>query len=141
MSKAAVSVEGFISNELKVREAGSHRVVDVSVPHTPQKKEGDQWVDAGETTWFSATFWDEHADAVMDTANKGTLVVLTGFPELEVYKRTDGEPGGKVKIQFPTLSVVVRKPKRGQSIPAQPVQSSGDVWNTPGTFDDSEVPF
>ena len=115
MSKATIQVEGFISNELKVREAGSHRVVDVSVPHTPQKKDGDVWVDAGETTWFTATFWNEHADVVMDTADKGTVVVLSGVPELEVYLRTNGEPGGKVKIQFPTLSVVVRKPKRGQS--------------------------
>lgn len=138
MSKAVVSIEGFVANELQVRNAGDHRVVEVSVPHTPQKKTEAGWEDSGPTTWFQGSFWDEHVDAVMDAAGKGSLVTLSGFPELEVYKRTNGEPGAKVVVKNPTIAVVVRRPKRGEarSAPVEP----DDVWNTPGNYNDS-TPF
>jgi single-stranded DNA-binding protein len=153
MSSSAITVEGFVSHDLTVRNAGTHRVVDVTVPVTPSRKVDGEWVeDRDKTVWYEATFWDEHADAVLDTVQKGSLVILSGVPELEVFKRANGEPGAKIKIgTFPTLSAVVRRPKRGQaapqrqdepwadSAPAQPAVD-GDVWSTPGAFDDS-TPF
>lgn len=152
MSKAAITVEGIVSHELTIRTAGSHRVIDITVPVTPSRKVDGQWVeDREKTVWYEATFWDEHADAVLDTVQKGSLVILSGVPELEVFKRSNGDPGAKIQIgTFPTLSVVVRRPKRTQaggqsqdepwaaSAPAQP--AGGDVWSTP-TTDDSSVPF
>lgn len=153
MSKAAITVEAFVANELSVREVTGHRVVDVSLPHTPSKKnDTGQWEDAGPTTWYEATFWDEHADAVLRTIEKGTLVTVSGFPELQTYAKRDGQPGGKVLIKSPTLAVVVRRPKRdvenqpSSSVPeswatATPGTPAGDdVWNTPGSYND-ETPF
>jgi single-strand DNA-binding protein len=151
MSKAAITVEAFVANELSIRTAGQHRVLDVSLPHTPSKKnDRGEWEDAGPTTWYQATFWDGHADIVLGTIQKGSLVTVSGFPEIEVYRKNDGEPGGKVRINFPTLAVVVRKPKAGQSTqPTEepwatsgPGQTAGgdDVWNTPGNYND-ETPF
>lgn len=145
MSKAAIAVEGFVSNELEVRSAGTHRVVEVSVPHTPSKQVDGQWVNEDDkTVWFSATFWDDHADAVLDSVQKGSLVALSGSVELEVYAKRDGLPGGKIKIANPVIARVVRKPKRGESAPAEAWSSatSTDVaqedWAQPGYV---EVPF
>jgi single-strand DNA-binding protein len=136
MSKAAITVEAFVANELNIREAGGHRVLDVSLPHTPSKKDDQgQWVDAGPTTWYQATFWDEHADVVLRTIEKGSLVTVSGFPEIEVYSRTDGTPGGKVLIKYPTLAVVVRRPKQGASVETPP--AGDDVWSQPGSTDDT----
>lgn len=145
MSEAAVTVTGFIANELEVRNAGNYRVVDVSVPHTPRKfdKDRNEWVDAGETTWFSATFWEEHADVVLRTVEKGDLVTVSGQPDIEVYVKRDGNPGGKVKISNPQIAKVVRRPKRGeQPARAEPARSEPavDSWSTPGAMSD-ETPF
>ncbi|WP_193510455.1 single-stranded DNA-binding protein [Cryobacterium sp. BB736] len=144
MSKATITLEGFVANDIEIRNAGTHRVVELSVPHTPSKKnDAGQWEDTGPTTWFSATFWDEHADAVMDTVQKGSLVHVSGSVELEVYAKRDGTPGGKVKVMFPTVAVVVRRPKRGTTQPAEswaPSEPAADVWSTPGSFND-ETPF
>jgi single-stranded DNA-binding protein len=153
MSKAAITVEAFVANELSIRTAGDHRVLDVSLPHTPSKRnEAGEWVDAGPTTWYQATFWDQHADVMLGTIEKGSYVTVTGYPEIEVYTKNDGQPGGKVKINFPTLAVIVRRPKNTTPNPPieepwaaagyteKPVSESGDVWNTPGSYND-ETPF
>lgn len=149
MSKAAIAIEGFIANDLEVRNAGTHRVVEISVPHTPSKLVDGQWVNEDDkTVWFSATFWDEHADAVLSAVQKRSFVSITGGIELEVYAKRDGTPGGKVKISNPVIAAIVRRPKRGESVqstaPAEePWAASapaGDVWSQPGSYSD-ETPF
>lgn len=144
MSSAEITVTGFVANDLEVRQAGEHRVVEVSIPHTPRKfdKARNEWVDAGETTWFQGTFWNDHATAVLTSLEKGSLVTMTGTAELEVYSKRDGTPGGKVKVTNPEIAVVVRRPRKGETI--QPV----DAWPEPApaivdnvTFPDDSVPF
>lgn len=116
MSNATITVTGSVANDLEVRQAGEHRVVEVSVPHTPRRfdKTRNEWVDSGDTTWFQGTFWNEHGDAVLQSLEKGSLVTLAGEAQLEVYSKRDGTPGGKVKITNPEISVVVRRPKKGE---------------------------
>lgn len=138
MTKADITVEGFISNELGIREAGSHRILDVTVPHNPQKLVDGKWVDDGDTVWFQASFWNDHGDAVLRAVEKGSLVALSGSVKLEVFKRTNGDAGGRVIVSNPTIAVVVRRPKKGQAVPV--VETTTDVWNTPGNYND-ETPF
>lgn len=116
MSNATITVTGFVANDLEIRQAGEHRVVEVSVPHTPRRfdKTRNEWVDSGDTTWFSATFWNEHAERILTHVEKGRMVTVTGMPDLEVYAKRDGTPGGKVKVTNPEISVVVRRPKKGE---------------------------
>ena len=159
MSKAEIRIEGFIANELTPRTAGTHTVVDVSVPHTPQKRdESGNWVDAAETTWYRASFWDEHGNVILSAAEKGTLVILSGGLKASTYEKRDGGHGVQLELTFPTLAVVARRPARGQAAPqsqqrqnggqvanepwaaSAPEQSGGDVWNTPGSYTD-ETPF
>lgn len=157
MSNAVIQIEGFIANELGVRDAGQHRVVDVSVPHTPQKKnEQGQWEDSGPTTWYRASFWDEHGDAVLGQAQKGSPVNITGGLVAKTYAKNDGSTGVNLEVVNPTIAVVVRRPKRGQQAsygaqgaateepwaPSTPAASTGagDARNTPGSYND-ETPF
>ena len=160
MSKAEIHIEGFIANELSPRAAGSHTVVDISVPHTPQKRdESGKWVDAGETTWYRASFWDEHGNVILGVAQKGTLVTLTGGLKASTFEKRDGSAGIQLELVFPTLAVIARRPPRGQAAPnyapatgndepwpatpaagTAPAASGGDVWNSPGSFND-ETPF
>jgi len=152
MSKLAISVEGYIANDLSIREVPGHRVVEISVPHTPRKLDGKNWVDAGLTEWLKATFWDEHADAVLLAVQKKSLVTITGSLRAGTYTKNDGTTAVTLEITFPVLSVVVPRKAPGGAVqgtgaagepwaaspPAE--AASGDVWDTPGSHNDG-VPF
>jgi single-stranded DNA-binding protein len=148
MSKLAISVEGYIANELSIRDVTGHRVVDISVPHTPRKQVNGNWEDAGPTEWLRATFWDEHADAVLMAAQKGSLVTLTGGLKAGTYQRNNGDVGVSLEVTFPVLAVVVKRPARGQQAQAPAEQqwatqapASTDTWNQGGGNYGDDTPF
>lgn len=137
MAKAVIAIEGFIAKELQIREVTGHRVLDVDVPVTPQKKVGDRWEDSGDTVWYRATFWDEHADAVLMSVEKGDLVTLTGGVEVKSWE-SNGKSGTNLVVTFPVLGKVVRRPKRGTVADSAPVQE----WAAPvGYTEDESAPF
>lgn len=141
MSKATTTVEGFVANELEVRDVNGHRVVKVSVPHTPRKldKTANQWVDAGDTAWFTASFWDDAVEPVVSAVNKGALVTITGQPAPRGYTKQDGTIAVETELKFATIGVIPRadQPTRpAQSVPTQ----SQEPWSTPAAFP-AEVPF
>lgn len=149
MSKATVTVEGFVTKDPELRQAAGKNVVSVDIAHTPRKKEGNDWVDAGDTIWFQASFWDRDAQPIMDAVKKGTLVTVTGQPELNVYSKNDGTPGVSVRIKFGTLGIIPRETSHSpqsapqgqqgwaQAAPAQP--AAPDAWGT--EVNDASTPF
>lgn len=148
MSKATITVEGFVTKDPEMRQAAGKNVVAVDIAHTPRKKEGNDWVDAGDTIWFQASFWDRDAQPIMDAVRKGTLVTVTGQPELNVYSKNDGAPGVSVRIKFGTLGIIPRETSNSvQSAPqgqqgwaqtAAARPAAPDAW---ATTPDSELPF
>lgn len=150
MSKATITVEGFVTKDPEMRQAAGKNVVAVDIAHTPRKKEGNDWVDAGDTIWFQASFWDRDAQPIMDTVRKGTLVTVTGQPELNLYSKNDGTPGVSVRIKFGTLGIIPRETSNSgqsapqaqqgwaQGAPAQP--AAPDAWATTPSYTD-ETPF
>jgi len=140
MGKAAIAVEGFVSNEPKTRTAGSHTVIDITVPVTPQRKVDGKWEDTGDTVWYKASFWDEHVPAILTTIDKGSLVTVTGDGiKTQTYEK-DGSTKVSVEITNPQLALVIRRPKKGS--PAEEPWASSvpgpvvDSW-----VNDSETPF
>ncbi|MGN7978227.1 single-stranded DNA-binding protein [Microbacterium sp. 22195] len=155
MSKATTTVEGFVANELEVRDVNGHRVVKVTVPHTPRKfnKQTNQWEDAGETAWFTASFWDEQADVIVAGVAKRDLVTITGQPVPRAYQKQDGSIAVETDLKFATLGVIPRPSDRSQGRSGTPNAQStsdepwstpggaqSDAWSTPGSFGD-DTPF
>lgn len=128
MSKATMTIEGFVAKDPEIRDVNGHQVATISVPHQPRRKNRDtgQFEDIGETLWVQASFWDGEAIAVTHAARKGELVTLTGQPELNVYQKTNGETGAQLRLKFATLGVIPRATR-----PQQPAQD--EPWSTPGT--------
>jgi len=143
MSKATTTIEGFVANELEVKDVKGHRVVKVTVPHTPRRlnKQTNQWEDAGETAWFTASFWDEQADMILSGVTKRDLVTITGQPSPRGYQKQDGSIAVETELRFATLGVIPRAASNGggQSRPQQQ-QVSDEPWSTPGSFGD-DTPF
>lgn len=106
MSKATLTIEGFVAQDPTRRDVNGKTVVSVDVAHTPRKRDGNEWVDAGPTTWFQASFWEGDADAVLASVSKGSKVVITGQPEANAYTKNDGTPGASIRLKFATLGVI-----------------------------------
>lgn len=143
MSKATISVEGFVTKDPELRQYNGKSVIAVDIAHTPRKKDGNDWVDAGETIWFQASFWEREAEAIAASVRKSTLVTVTGQPELNLYQRQDGTTSVTVRIKFGTLGIIPREQQYQQSSPApqQSTQPQSGSWGTAGQIADAEVPW
>ena len=152
MSKATITVEGFVTKDPEIRQAAGKPVVSIDVAHTPRKKDGDHWVDAGDTIWFQAAFWERDAQPVAEAIVKGTLVTITGMPELNTYTKQDGTTAVTIRIKGATIGVIPRASRdqvAGQqttwqqpSAPQQPARGQygaqgADAWAASG----DETPF
>ncbi len=148
MSKATATVEGFVANELEVRDVNGHRVVKVSVPHTPRKldKQTNQWVDAGDTAWFTASFWDDAVDPVVYAVNKGALVTITGQPAPRGYTKQDGTIAVETELKFATIGVIPRadqqaRPAQSAPAPTQEPRTAPGSSTTAEPWAAESVPF
>jgi single-stranded DNA-binding protein len=147
MSKATITIEGFVSSDPETRAAGNHRVTEVTVPYTPSKLVDGQWINEDEkTVWFVTSFWNELGDAVAGTVRKGSFVTITGTAGMEAFLRKDGSAGGKVTISKATIAVVVRsgaRPARAQVSNSHVDEPWGSKVAAPpaSTFPNDDTPF
>lgn len=161
MSRATVTVEGFVAADLVVQQTqGGKNVVNVSIPQQRSKR-NDQggWDNVGETTWYQASFWEAEADLIASLVHKGTPVIVTGQPEVKVYAKQDGTFSASVILNFPTLGIVPKVPRDGRASQprtavgnpqeepwGQPAvaggqQATGDVWAANAAAGNDETPF
>lgn len=157
MSKATMTVEGFLSADPEFREANGKQVANFSVAHTARRlnKQSNEWEDVGDTLWVRVALWERDAELAEQHLRKGVLVRVEGEPVLKSWER-DGKTGTNLELKFASWSIIPRA-ERGQqgagssqaarggdqwatSAPANSAASGGDVWNAPGSFSE-EVPF
>lgn len=127
MSKATLTIEGFVAKDPELGNHQGKAVTNVSVAHTPRRlnKQTNQWEDAGATLWVQASFWEQDAEAIVGTVAKGTLVTITGQPELRVFQKQDGTTDAALSLKFGTLGVIPRA-----STPQQAAPVRADAWAT-----------
>lgn len=150
MSKATLTIEGFVA---KAPELGNHNgkaVINVTVPHTPRRKnQQGQYEDAGPTLWVQASFWEKDAEAIAATVSKGTLVTITGQPELRVFQKQDGTTDAALSLKFGTLGIIPRAEHGGSGGRSQSQTGQSDGWGNQGAqnaaqpepWTVSDVPF
>jgi single-strand DNA-binding protein len=125
--------------ELKYLNSGV-AVANFSVAVTPRvkNKQTEQWED-GETQWFRATAWRDHAENIAAAVHKGTELLITGRQRLRTYEK-NGATGTSLELDVEHVALLIStfapKQSRGGSQRAQQ-----DDWaaNTAG-YDDS-TPF
>ncbi len=131
-----------------------------STPRTFDRASND-WKD-GEALFLRASVWREFAEHVAGSLSKGSRVIATGRLKQRSYETKEGEKRTSYEIEVdeigPSLRYATAQVTRttsgasrggqggGQggdepwgSAPAADAPS-GDVWNTPGSFND-ETPF
>lgn len=138
-------------------------VVNLTIASTPRvfDRTSNDWKD-GEPLFMRATAWREFAENISASITKGTRVVATGNLRQKPYETREGEKRTSWEMDLeelaPSLKYATAQVTRVQSGSrtqdrnnagrgqqeepwAQSAPSdSGDVWNTPGTYD-GEQPF
>lgn len=138
-------------------------VANFTIASTPRSfdKATNDWKD-GEALFLRASVWREFAEHVAGSLSKGSRVVATGRLKQSSYQTKEGEKRTSIELEIdeigPSLRYATAQVTRTTSGGPRGVQaggqggeggwssapssesSSGDVWNTPGTFND-ETPF
>jgi single-strand DNA-binding protein len=92
--------------ELKTTAAGK-AMASFSIAST-QKREGKEPA----TTWVDVVCFDEQADVVAQSVQKGDRLVVSGRMQMEKFTRKDGTEGQALRMVADEVSVSLRFPKR-----------------------------
>ncbi|MCU1514680.1 MAG: single-stranded DNA-binding protein [Microbacteriaceae bacterium] len=151
--------------ELRYTQAGL-AVANFTIASTPRTfdRASNDWKD-GEALFLRASVWREFAEHVAGSLTKGSRVIVTGRLKQRSYETKEGEKRTSFEIEVdevgPSLRYATAQVTRtsssreggagggggrpqvadepwAASAPAEP--ASGDVWNTPGSYD-NETPF
>lgn len=139
-------------------------VANFTIASTPRTfdRASNEWKD-GDALFLRASVWREFAENVAGTLSKGARVIATGRLKQRNYETKEGEKRTSFEIEVdeigPSLRYATAQVTRttsggsrggqgggqgddGAWAPASSSAgaSSGDVWNTPGNFND-ETPF
>ena len=147
--------------ELRYTQTGL-AVANFTIASTPRTfdRAANDWKD-GEALFLRASCWREFAEHVAGSLTKGSRVVATGRLKQRSYETKEGEKRTSIELEVdeigPSLryatAQVTRAASGGGSAGARqqgavadepwaasaPAES-GDVWNTPGNYND-ETPF
>ena len=137
-------------------------VANFTIASTPRSfdKASNDWKD-GDALFLRASVWREFAEHVAGSLSKGARVIATGRLKQRSYETKEGEKRTSFEIEIdeigPSLRYATAQVTRATGGASRGGQSgqggeepwatspsadspSGDVWNTPGNFND-ETPF
>jgi single-strand DNA-binding protein len=137
-------------------------VANFTIASTPRTfdRAANDWKD-GDALFLRASCWREFAEHVAGSLTKGSRVVATGRLKQRSYETKEGEKRTSIELEVdeigPSLRYATAQVTRassgssaggrpqGGAVAEEPWAASapadgGDVWNTPGNYND-ETPF
>ena len=164
--ETVITVVGNLTSDPELRYTqGGLAVANFTIASTPRNfdRASNDWKD-GEALFLRASVWREFAEHVAGSLTKGSRVIVTGRLKQRSYETKEGEKRTSFEIEvdeigpslrYATAQVTRTSSREGgqggggsrsqvadepwaASAPAE--SASGDVWNTPGNFND-ETPF
>ena len=146
--------------ELRYTQTGL-AVANFTIASTPRTfdRAANDWKD-GEALFLRASCWREFAEHVAGSLTKGSRVIATGRLKQRSYETKEGEKRTSIELEIdeigPSLRYATAQVTRaasgggggrsqGAAVAEEPWAASapaesGDVWNTPGNYND-ETPF
>lgn len=86
---------------------GGTAVANFSLADGHRKKVDGNWVD-GDTTWYRVAVWEDMAQNVADSIQKGTRVTVTGRLENRPWEDVDGNKRYSLEITATDVAVSLR---------------------------------
>ncbi|RNL63175.1 single-stranded DNA-binding protein [Nocardioides marmoriginsengisoli] len=88
MNETYVTLQGWVGNEVDVRDVGDTQCASFRVGCTPRYLKGGDWVE-GQTSWYTVNCWRGLGRNVADSVRKGDAVVVHGRVRVDVWERED----------------------------------------------------
>ncbi|MGO4256665.1 single-stranded DNA-binding protein [Marmoricola sp. RAF53] len=90
MNESYITLQGWVGNDVDVREVGDTTCASFRVGCTPRFQRGGVWVN-GDTSWFTVNCWRSMARNVAESVRRGDAVVVHGRVKVDVWER-EGMP-------------------------------------------------
>ncbi len=90
MNETYVTLQGWVGNEVDLRDVGDTQCASFRVGCTPRYQKGGVWFD-GQTSWYTVNCWRSLGRNVADSIRKGDAVVVHGRVRVDVWER-EGQP-------------------------------------------------
>jgi single-strand DNA-binding protein len=161
--ETVITVVGNLTADPELRYTqGGLAVANFTIASTPRSfdRASNDWKD-GEALFLRASVWREFAEHVAGSLTKGSRVIATGRLKQRSYETKEGEKRTSIELEVdeigPSLRYATAQVTRASSgggsaggrqqgavadepWAASAPAESGDVWNTPGNYND-ETPF
>jgi single-strand DNA-binding protein len=166
--ETVITVVGNLTSDPELRYTQNGlAVANFTIASTPRTLDrgSNEWKD-GEALFLRASVWREFAEHVAGSLTKGSRVIVQGRLKQRSYETKEGEKRTSMELEVdeigPSLRYATAQVTRtsssregggapqGGRAPSQvadepwaasaPDSSGGDVWNTPGNYND-ETPF
>jgi len=160
-----ITVVGNLTSDPELRYTQNGlAVANFTIASTPRNfdRATNDWKD-GEALFLRASVWREFAEHVAGSLTKGSRVIATGRLKQRSYETKEGEKRTSIELEVdeigPSLRYATAQVTRAardsggasggggrQQVAeepwaaAAPAAADGDVWNTPGSYND-ETPF
>lgn len=102
------TVTGNVGKAPELKTTANGKVMASFSVASTQKREGKE----PQTTWVDVTCFDEQADVVSQSVQKGDRVVVSGRIQLEKFTRKDGTEGASLRMLADEVGISLRFPKR-----------------------------
>ncbi|MHB1171282.1 MAG: single-stranded DNA-binding protein [Lacisediminihabitans sp.] len=163
--ETVITVVGNLTSDPELRYTQNGlAVANFTIASTPRSfdRASNDWKD-GEALFLRASVWREFAEHVAGSLTKGSRVIATGRLKQRSYETKEGEKRTSMELEIDEIGPSLRYATaqvtrtsssreggagggRGQvteepwaaAAPSDP--AAGDVWNTPGSYND-ETPF
>jgi single-strand DNA-binding protein len=90
MNDSYVTLQGWVGNDVDLREVGDTQCASFRVGCTPRRQRAGIWTN-GDTSWFTVNCWRSLARNVADSVRRGDAVVVHGRVKVDVWER-EGQP-------------------------------------------------
>ncbi len=135
-----LTLVGHLGKDATINESNGKKVINFSVAHSEKYKDGNG-TPVTKTIWVECAKWGEFT-TIAQYLKKGTLVAVTGRPEVQAYKNSQGTPSASMRCTVANIELLGSK--KEDAIPGQPVTGGpmpvGPMSNTStDSFDD--LPF
>lgn len=122
-----LQIIGRLGGDCVTNEVGGKNVINFNVANT-EKFKNSQGTMQERTTWVRCAYWTERT-AVAAYLKKGQLVYVEGTPEVQAYKRQDGEPGASLRMRVMRVELLGSRADAQANAGNDSLQSSDSEGN------------
>lgn len=112
-----LTIVGHLGKDATINDTNGKKVINFSVAHSEKYKDANG-IPVTKTIWVECAKWGEFT-TIAQYLKKGTLVAVTGRPEVQAYKNREGALAASLRCTVTHIELLGSK--KEDATPEQPV--------------------